>query len=397
MTRPQAAQALCPSCGSQKVSVFYEASNVPVNSVLLLSTREEAVGFPTGNIDLAICEECGFIYNSSFEPNKVEYSSRYEETQGYSPAFRKWHHALAQRLVDRYGLRDKTVLEIGCGKGEFLTLLCELGAQGGVGFDPGYVPERNLSPAAARIRFIRDYYSERFSGEHADLVCCKMTLEHIQEVAGFVGMVRRSVNDYANTVVYFQVPDVLRILEEFAFWDVYYEHCSYFSMGSLARLFRRLGFDVLNLNREYDNQYLTIEARPSNGRQPAPLPCENDLATLRGLASRFTEQHSRRLSEWRDQLRGYRESGRKVVVWGSGSKGVAFLTSLGDECAIQYVVDINPNRHNHFMPKTGQQIVGPMFLRDYRPEVVVIMNPVYRAEITEELARVGLAPEVLTA
>jgi hypothetical protein len=29
--------------------------------------------------------------------------------------------------------------------------------------------------------------------------------------------------------VLFELPDVLRVLEEVAFWDVYYEHCSYFT------------------------------------------------------------------------------------------------------------------------------------------------------------------------
>jgi len=68
---------------------------------------------------------------------------RCEETQGFSPFFRAWHEGLAQRLIDRYSLRAKKIIEIGCGKGEFLALLCDLGHNRGIGFDPAYVPERN--------------------------------------------------------------------------------------------------------------------------------------------------------------------------------------------------------------------------------------------------------------
>jgi SAM-dependent methyltransferase len=398
MTRPGSSPLICPCCGSTKVFIFYEADSVPVNSVLLMATREEATGFPTGDIRLGFCDDCGFIYNTAFDPKLVEYSSRYEETQAFSPAFRKWHLGLAQRLVEQYGLRDKTTLEIGCGKGEFLTLLCELGAKNGIGFDPGYLPQRNLSPAANRIRFVSDYYSEQYAGQSADLVCCKMTLEHIRDVAAFVRMVRQSLNRPEGTMVFFQVPDVLRVLEEVAFWDIYYEHCSYFSIGSLERLFRRVGFEVLNVSREYDNQYLTIEGRAADGETGvAAVAREDDLDLLRGLVSRFAERQSSRASEWRQRLQQYRDRNQKAVIWGSGSKGVGFLTTLDQDNLIEYAVDINPNRHGYYMPKTGQQIVAPTFLGEYRPEVVIVMNPVYRAEITTELERLGLAPEVICA
>lgn len=397
MKRPGVLQLICPCCELTRVTIFYEADSVPVNSVLLMATRDEATGFPTGDIRLGFCDDCGFIYNAAFDPKLVEYSSRYEETQAFSPAFRKWHLGLAQRLVEQYGLHDKTTLEIGCGKGEFLTLLCELGAKDGIGFDPGYVAQRNLSPAAERIKFVGDYYSERYAGQRADLVCCKMTLEHIRDSAGFVRMVRQSLDKPAGTMVFFQVPDVLRVLEEVAFWDIYYEHCSYFSIGSLERLFRRVGFDVLNVSREYDNQYLTIEARASDGETSVPLAKCNDLELLRELVSRFAERQASRASQWRDRLQQYRDKNQRVVVWGSGSKGVAFLTTLDQENLIEYVVDINPNRHGYYMPKTGQQIIGPMFLSEYNPEVVIVMNPVYREEIITELERVGVAPEVICA
>lgn len=85
------------------------------------------------------------------------------------------------------------------------------------------------------------------------------------------------------------------------------------------------------------------------------------------------------------------------MVWGSGSKGVSFLTALDSEGVIEYVVDVNPNKHGYYMAKTGQQIVAPAFLREYQPEMVIIMNPVYREEIVAELQRLGLAPEVFCA
>ena len=395
MTRSKSNLFICPSCGCDQVRVFYEVLSAPVNSVLLISSREQALTFPTGDIRLGFCENCGFIYNTSFDQRLVEYSSRCEETQGFSPFFRVWHEGLARRLIDRYSLRAKKIVEIGCGKGEFLSLLCDLGDNRGIGFDPAYIAERTAPESASRIHFIADFYSEENSALHADFLCCKMTLEHIADTADFIRMVRASLRDSPDTCVFFQVPDVLRVLEEEAFWDIYYEHCSYFSVGSLARLFRGTGFDVLDVGREYNDQYATVEARASNGTA-ATLNAEDDLQNLKSLVQSFAIRVPRRIVEWRNRLEDYREKGLKTVVWGAGSKGVTFLSTLNVPGAVEYVVDINPHMSAHYMAKTGLEIVRPSILRDYRPDVVIVMNPVYREEIIAELANLGLKPEVVS-
>jgi SAM-dependent methyltransferase len=395
MTRSAPSLFVCPSCECDQVRVFYESLSVPVNSVLLLSTREQALTFPTGDIRLGFCDVCGFIYNTSFDRQLVEYSSRCEETQGFSPFFRAWHEGLARRLIDRYSLHAKNIVEIGCGKGEFLTLLCDLGDNHGIGFDPVYIPERTAPESASRIRFISEFYTEGNSGLHADFLCCKMTLEHIANTAEFIRMVRCSLRDSRDTCVFFQVPDVLRVLEEEAFWDIYYEHCSYFSVGSLARLFRKAGFNVLDVGPEYDNQYVTIEGRPGSGTGSL-LAAEDDLEHVRTFVQSFATRVPRRIAEWRKRLEGYREKGLKTVVWGAGSKGVTFLSTLDVPGAVEYVVDINPHMSAHYMAKTGIKIVRPFVLRDYRPDVVIVMNPVYREEIIAELANLGLRPEVIS-
>lgn len=385
----------CPSCGCDQIQIFYEALSAPVNSVLLISSRELALTFPTGDIRLGFCEVCGFIYNTSFDRQLVEYSSRCEETQGFSPFFRVWHEGLARRLIDRYSLRAKEIVEIGCGKGEFLSLLCDLGDNRGIGFDPAYIAERTAPESANRIHFIADFYSEKNSALHADFLCCKMTLEHIPDTGEFIRMVSGSLRDSPDTCVFFQVPDVLRVLEEEAFWDIYYEHCSYFSVGSLARLFRRTGFDVLDVRREYNDQYATVEARASNGTAGVRKG-EDDLENLKSLVQSFATRVPRRIAEWRNRLEGYRERGLKTVVWGAGSKGVTFLSTLKVPSAVEYVVDINPHMSGHYMATTGIEIIKPFVLRDYRPDIVIVMNPVYREEIVAQLAHLDLGPEVIS-
>ncbi len=391
----------CPNCGATHISLFYEVNQTPTNSVLLLPTQEQALNFPIGDIRLGVCHQCSFIYNMAFNPKLTEYSAKYEATQGYSPTFNKFHKKLAQDLIDKFDLHNKDVIEIGCDKGDFITMLCELGGNRGVGFDPAYVPGRHPTNLGDQLSFVADFYSETYADYKADFICCKMTLEHIPDTAQFVNTVRRSIGEN-DSIVFFQIPNADYVLGDLAFWDVYYEHCSYFTKGSLAHLFHNAGFDVQELWTDYDDQYLMIEARPSHrGAHPrhngtGQAAANNVAKTLQDVA-KFENEVQQLRAEWLKRLAEFRRNGRSFTLWGGGSKGVAFLTTLGLTLAdIQYVVDINPNKAGTFMAGTGQKIVLPTHLKTAQPDVVIIMNPIYRNEISQDLAKMGLTPEILT-
>ncbi len=251
----------CRNCEATELEEFYEVHGIPVHSTILMQTRQEALDYPKGDLRLAFCKSCGFIQNNLFDPSVHEYSPRCEESQGFSATFNKFAEEVAQGYIERYGLQDKSVLEIGCGKGDFLVLLCQMAQCDGIGIDPSFRTDRWDAEQARRIRFIQDFYSEAYSHLQADFVCCRHTLEHIQPTLEFVRMIRRSIGDRKETIVAFELPDIARVLKEQAFWDVYYEHCSYFSLGSLARLFRASGLQPLLLDTVFDGQYLLIDAR----------------------------------------------------------------------------------------------------------------------------------------
>jgi SAM-dependent methyltransferase len=387
---------VCQACASTELEKFYALSNVPAHSCLMLPTREEAINFPRGDIELAFCHECGFIGNTRFDASLNQYSAAYEETQAFSPRFQRFLTELCDDQIRKFGIAPgTTALEIGCGKGEFLVTLCERGGCSGIGLDPSYRPERTRSPAADRITFIRDFYGPRYAYIQADYVSCRHTLEHIGPVRDFVRLVRDTIGDRHQVNVFFELPDMERVLEDGAFWDVYYEHCTYFTRGSLARLFRASGFDVLRLYKAYDGQYLMLEAKPAAGRTAPKLPQEYDLPFISALVKKFRSTVDARLGQIATAVEGWRKAGKSVAIWGSGSKCVSLISSLqfGDE--LQAIVDINPHKHGKFLAGSGREIVGPDALAALRPDAVLIMNSIYTEEIRKELAARGLTPQLL--
>ena len=383
----------CPNCGNVGMGVFYEVCGAPVNDVVLLFSRREALDFPRGDIRLAFCPGCGFISNIAFDPALVEYGSGYEGTQAYSPTFNEFNRKLAERLVNEYALRRKDIIEIGCGQGEFLNLLCELGDNRGIGFDPAFVEERDIYPKHTGARFIADFFSEKYGYLVSDFVCCKQTLEHIQNTEEFIKMIRKTIGDRPETTVFFQVPDVERILKEGAFWDIFYEHCSYFSVTSLTTLFRRCGFEVIASRTEYGGQYLMIEARP--GDSAVVSDHGEGVARIAQDVEYFSNRYIETIQSWRASLSEYAKGGHKVVLWGGGSKAVGFLTAVNVSNEIEYVVDINPKKDGTFLPGSGLGVISPEHLRSYRPGVIVIMNPIYTEEIASQVRSLGLNAELV--
>jgi len=387
----QDAPSPCPACASLHLTAFFEVSGVPGTTTLLIPTREEALSYAKGDIRLFFCEDCGFISNLLYDPRVTEYSERYEGTQAFSPTFDSYHRELAQGLIDRYQLRGRRALEVGCGQGEFLQLLCTIGDLEGIGFDPAVREEALHREPGLQLRFVRDMFSEAYGDVDADLYCCKMTLEHIPEVASFVGMLRRSIGERPDAIVFVQVPEVGLILQQGQFYDVMHEHCSYFTTTSLRRLFAAQGFEVIATPIQYQGQHLSLEARP--GR---PRLSKEPLDELRELCRSFAERCAERADRWVKTIERALDAGQRIVLWGSGSKATAFLNALGIESEIDGVVDINPNRRGMYLATCGQEIIAPDRLPEQPPGLVIAVNPVYREEIRRQLAEMGLTPELLT-
>jgi SAM-dependent methyltransferase len=383
----------CPACGAAAPEPFHVGEPVPVNSCLLLGDQAAAVDFPKGDLALALCPVCGLIWNCRYDPTLTTYSQDYEETQGFSPTFQAFIRDLATDWVERHALTGRTVVEIGCGKGEFLVEMARAGIGAGIGVDPGVQPARITEDVP--VTWIQGLFPQDLPELDADAVICRHTLEHIAPVREFLASIRSAITDVERTVLLFEVPDVQRVLDEVAFWDVYYEHSSYFSAGSVGRLFRAAGFDVLSITRAYSDQTLLVEARPAVDGAAAELPIEEDPAALVEAAARFARGHRTMVEHWRDRIRTVHADGGRTVIWGGGSKGVAFLAALGADAAlVDGVVDINPFKQNQYMAGTGHRVLAPKDLADAEPALVIVMNGAYRTEIVNELTDLGLAPTV---
>ncbi len=151
---------------------------------------------------------------------------------------------------------------------------------------------------------------------------------------------------------------------------------------------------VCGSNLQLDHTLVAFLARPGDSTQGATFEAEGDLERTRSDVEAFRAGIQAKHDGLRRDLAQVHDGGGKAVLWGSGSKAVSYLTTLGIKDELEYVVDINPHKHGKFLAGSGQEIVSPEFLREYRPDAVIVMNPIYLDEIRRDLEGLGVSARV---
>lgn len=382
----------CPVCDGAQVLDLLRIEGAPVYCNVLWPDERQARTAARGTLALGYCVACAHLFNTAFDPHLTEYTPAYDNSLHYSPLFSRYAEQLATRLVEHHGLRGKRIVEIGCGKGDFLRLLCARGNNRGFGFDRSFEPQRDGKALPEDVTFFQDFYTEDYARRcQPDFICFRHVLEHIQHPLDFLGAVRRSLGERREVALYCEVPNALFTLKDLGIWDLIYEHCAYFSLNSLITVFNRAGFEVTAGDESFGGQFIWVEARPGSGRSGVTLAEHQTPALIRSYADAFADQYRSSVQTWREHLANMEREGRRAVVWGAGSKGVTFLNVLNDRAAaIRHVVDLNPHKQGRYVAGSGQRVVPPEFLRTCSATDVIVMNPLYLDEIVAAVRAMGL-------
>jgi len=381
----------CLICGETSLEPLISITDVPTLCNRLCASEAEARNAPRGDIRLGHCPDCGHIVNSAFDQARVNYDGRFENTLGFSPRYRQYAEVTADRVIKRYGLNGKRIVEIGCGSGDFLRLLCGSGNRG-EGYDPSQPNSRSAAGRGSVEIIGRNFAVEDALG--ADFVCCRHVLEHLPEPMNLLRQLRKSMAIRPDAIVFFEVPNGLFTLDRLGIWDIIHEHVSYFTPYSLVRAFDGAGFSVCFAEPAFDDQYLWLEARVDSQASLSALPKRPPDVLYSSFKARFAE----RIEQWRQRLDQLKSNRRRVVIWGGGAKGVMFLNLLRVPAGagIDWVVDINPRKQGHFVPLMGQRIVGPDFLLKDPPDLVIVMNPEYEHEVRSMIDGMGVGCQVVS-
>ncbi len=365
---------ICPGCEGRKFSGRYHVTGQPVILNYRFQDARAASRVPRRDLMLVQCRNCGLVFNAVFDPSVVPYDENYDNRQNYSTAYQMHLHKLARKLAAscrRPG--GGRILEVGCGKGDFLRLVRRLAKATCVGYDTTYEP--GPAPEPRGLSFHRSYVTAADITTRYDVVVCRHVVEHVPAIGAFLRELRDIAVAAGDPVVFLETPRFDWIVQQLSCWDVFYEHCNYFPESTLAHLCRLAKFEVIRQRAAFGRQYQTLELKVAKAwrRPSAPgIPKGARLAD-------FVRGVRRRMQRLRREI--VRDcGGSNWAIWGAGAKGVA-LANLLTDMPPQWVVDSNPAKQGGVLPGTKIPIVGPEDAGWIRAGLVLIVNPNYEGEI----------------
>ena len=379
----------CTGCGSRKLSEPLRIDNQPVILNYRFQTPEESAAVPLRSIELRQCWECGLVFNAAFENGIVPYDSAYENRQSHSAAFARHTMQVAKMIGAMMENERPRILEVGCGKGQFLRQVAGYCQGEGTGYDTSYEgPEKE-----GNVTFKTEYLTADAVRGSFDAVICRHVVEHVPGIGAFLCELAEIARACGQPFVVVETPRLEWILEHKSSWDIFYEHCNYFTENALRGLCLRAGFYVLGQYPVFHRQYQLLVLSLAQGSQPhsrEPLAehgaCKDPIWQLESI-------HSSSISKLVALTEARRGLG-KWAIWGAGAKGVCLANRLPKR-HLARLIDTNPAKQGFHVPGTDISICAPTreTLKDLG--LILIANPSYEEEIRAELAHLGYTGNVL--
>ncbi len=338
--------------------VLYKAENLPVFQNKVYLTAEEATNSTTADVLLAQNVVTGIVENIVFNQDLMEYDENYQNEQASSEVFKK-HLYDVGTLIHKYFSGGK-VLEIGCGKGYFFEYLQQSGLEI-IGVDPAYEGDNQ--------HILKEKYREDL-GLTADGLILRHVLEHVPDPLGFLDTIARA--NKGNGLIYIEVPCFDWIMDNRAWFDVFYEHVNYFRAGD----FRRIFGNILEIGHSFGGQYLYVIADLASLTEPTVGKYDKIS---------FPSDFKSGVHSVVERLRA--SKGKKIGVWGIASKGVIyalFMKRMGVD--IDVAIDINPAKQGKYMAVSGMLISSPEQAAGQlsQGDILIIMNSNYLDEIKKQ-------------
>jgi 2-polyprenyl-3-methyl-5-hydroxy-6-metoxy-1,4-benzoquinol methylase len=311
-------------------------------------------------IDLEICQcsGCGLIQLNN-EP--VSYYKEVIRASGISEEMKKFRIKQFQDFLEKYNLKNKKIIEIGCGGGEYLSVMNQLNINSyGLEYSEELV-EKCIKIGLKVYKGFIENDDDKIRDNPFDGFFILNYLEHLPKINSTLRGIYNNLTD--NAIGLIEVPNFDMILSKNLFSEFTRDHLFYFTKESLKRTLELNGYEVLNCEVIWHDYIISAVVK------------KRDEISLK----HFYEKQEKIKKEIKEYIKGF--GSKKVAVWGAGHQALAIMSMTEINKDIKYVIDSAEFKQNKYTPATHIPIVSPETLGYDPVEAIIIIAGSYSDEV----------------
>ncbi len=386
----------CRFCKTSLTHVFIDLNNSPASNSFLTAEQlsEPEIFYP---LKVFVCDKCFLVQVDEYKKSDAIFSSDYVYFSSFSSSWLAHAKQYTQKMTSRFSLNENSkVIEIASNDGYLLQYFKEQNIP-----VLGIEPTANTAEAAKQkgIESVIDFFGVRLAKElvakniKADLLLGNNVLAHVPDIVDFVAGMKIILKE--DGIITMEFPHLMQLVENNQFDTIYHEHFSYLSFYTVKQIFESQGlkmFDVEEIPTHGGS--LRIYATHKENQQQeisvnVEILLEKEISIGMNSEKYYTNFQQKALKVKLDItafLIEQKRKNKKVAAYGAAAKGNTLLNFCGiKNDLIDFVVDANPHKQNKFLPASHIPVFNEEYLRNNKPDYVIIFPWNLKKEITNQL------------
>lgn len=346
-----------------------------------------------------VCDKCLLVQIEDFEsPEHIFGDGDYAYFSSFSDSWLRHAKAYTDLMVERFGFdASSQVVEIASNDGYLLQYFHQKGIPV-LGVEPAAntakVAEEKGIPCIVKFFGVETAKELVNSGKQADLLLGNNVLAHVPDLNDFVAGMKLVLKPEG--IITMEFPHLYQLIQQNEFDTIYHEHYSYYSLLTVMQVFAAHGmtlFDVEELPshggslriyvKHEDNSAIEISDRLGKLKDKEIQAGLDKLATYLNFGEKV-KATKRKLLKF---LIEAKSEGKTIAGYGAPAKGNTLLNYCGVRTDfIDYTVDRSPYKQNLYLPGTHIPIMAPDYIKETKPDYLLILPWNLRNEIMEQTA-----------
>ena len=388
---------ICRFCKTTLEYEFIDLINSPASNSFL---KREQLNEPETFFPLKVhtCHKCFLVQIDEYKKSDAIFDGDYAYFSSYSRSWLEHSKKYTDLMVERFKFdKHNLVTEIASNDGYLLQYFKEKDIPT-LGIEPTF----NTAEVARSkgIETITEFFGVDLAtklveqGKKADLLLGNNVLAHVPDIVDFVTGMKIMLNDYG--IITMEFPHLIQLIDNNQFDTIYHEHFSYLSFFTVKQIFESVDLEMFDVEEiATHGGSLRIYAKHKDDESKVISP--NVLQLIRKEISKginrldyydgFQERALKVKLNLLDFLIQQKLSGKKVAAYGAAAKGNTLLNFCGIKSdLIDFVVDANPHKQNKFLPGSHIPVVNENYLKETKPDFVIIFPWNLTEEISHQLS-----------